>query len=312
MAVPLQSLGVFILWFGWYGFNAGSVRDVYGAATSVRIVATNMTLAAAAGAVVSFLWNNYFVATIRTIRERHAPSRMGSAATFEDGGSIKGFSQRTKNIQDMHKLTQNFGALDGESMLFGEEPTQSLDMIEILNGILAGLVAITGPCAVVTAWGAIVIGTVAFFVYASVKALLRRFFPSYDDPLDAFAVHGMAGAVGVIAPGLLAKKSHMELLFGGGPKSVVHYYGLFMGGGIRQLGVQIIGGLAIAGWALFWAVLAFSVLYRFRILKESDARLTVRTRLRSFVGLEAKPVGTPRSHDSNFIDSLDGEFDSDD
>ena len=59
----------------------------------------------------------------------------------------------------------------------------------ICNGILAGLVAITGPCSVVKPWAAILIGISGGFFYWCSSNCLEKFL-KIDDPLDAFSVHG--------------------------------------------------------------------------------------------------------------------------
>merc|ERR1719150_3287930 len=72
----------------------------------------------------------------------------------------------------------------------------------ILNGVLAGLVSITAPCAVVKPSLAIPIGFIGGAVCWASSKLLEKL--KIDDPLDAFPVHGVCGAWGVIAAGLFA------------------------------------------------------------------------------------------------------------
>ena len=71
------------------------------------------------------------------------------------------------------------------------------------NGLLAGLVAITAPCAFVAPWAAAVIGTVAGVLVVVVVLVVERVF-KVDDPVGAVAVHGVNGAFGVICIGLFA------------------------------------------------------------------------------------------------------------
>jgi Amt family ammonium transporter len=105
------------------------------------------------------------------------------------------------------------------------------------NAFLGGLVAITAPCAFVTAWAAFLIGAVAgvllcwsvFFVERTLKV---------DDPVGAISVHGTCGAWGVISLGLLADGTYGDGW--GGVAGTVK--GLFYGGG-SQFVVQIIGCL---------------------------------------------------------------------
>ena len=73
----------------------------------------------------------------------------------------------------------------------------------MVNGMLAGLVAITAPCAFVAPWAATVIGIVAgALVCWSVEFFDKK--ARVDDPCGAISVHGMCGAWGVLAVGLFA------------------------------------------------------------------------------------------------------------
>ncbi len=100
-----------------------------------------------------------------------------------------------------------------------------------LNGALAGLVAITAGCDGVSPLGAVAIGLAAgVLVVLSVLAIDRIL--KVDDPVGAVSVHGVCGAWGTLAVGLFNTES-----------------GLFYGGGVGQLGVQLLG----AGTAFVWA-----------------------------------------------------------
>ena len=109
------------------------------------------------------------------------------------------------------------------------------DLGMVCNGLLAGLVAITGACAFVTPAAAVIIGLVAgVLVVWSVGELERRF--HVDDPVGAISVHGVCGAWGGIALGLFADGSYGEGWNGvAGPVRGI----LFGDGG--QLLAQIIG-----------------------------------------------------------------------
>ncbi len=76
----------------------------------------------------------------------------------------------------------------------------------MVNGMLAGLVAITAPCAFVAPWAAVVIGVIAgVLVIDAVFFIERR---GVDDPVGAIAVHGVCGIFGVLAVGIFANGSY--------------------------------------------------------------------------------------------------------
>jgi ammonium transporter, Amt family len=120
----------------------------------------------------------------------------------------------------------------------------------IANGMLAGLVAITAPCAFVTSLSAVIIGAIAgilvILVYNFVDSKLK-----IDDPVGAFAVHGANGAWGVLSLGLFADGS-----YGDGWNGVSGTVkGLFYGDG-KQFIAQLIGTLTCV-------VFVFTVMYFF-------------------------------------------------
>ncbi|TLD42362.1 MAG: Ammonium transporter [Candidatus Jettenia ecosi] len=136
-----------------------------------------------------------------------------------------------------------------------------VDLPFVCNGALAGLVAITAPCAYVAPWAAAVIGLLAglamrcafWFVEAKMKI---------DDPLGAVAVHAANGIWGMIAVGIFADGTY------GGVS------GLITGSG-SQLLAQFIGTLVAIGWSLAWGcAVFFSLKYTIGIrvsdLVESD------------------------------------------
>jgi Amt family ammonium transporter len=103
------------------------------------------------------------------------------------------------------------------------------------NGLLGGLVAVTGPCAFVAPAAAVIIGVVAgVLVVWSVGVLERRF--RVDDPVGAISVHGVCGTWGALALGIFADGS-----FGAGWNGVPGpVRGLLFGGG-DQLAAQLVG-----------------------------------------------------------------------
>ena len=116
------------------------------------------------------------------------------------------------------------------------------DVSMSLNGSLAGLVAITAPCDVTDCFGAIVIGAVAGLLVVFGVWLLD--YPLHvDDPVGAVAVHGCNGIWGTIAVGLFDYKD-----------------GLFYGGGVHYLLIQLLGIVCIAGWTIVTMTIVFTVL----------------------------------------------------
>lgn len=106
------------------------------------------------------------------------------------------------------------------------------DIPSMLNGVLAALVAITGSCAFVDTWASVVIGAVAGVLTFFTARWFDR--AGLDDPIYAFSVHGIAGVWGAISTGLFATP---ELV----AKTGIGEAGLFYGGGLGQLGVQLLG-----------------------------------------------------------------------
>jgi Amt family ammonium transporter len=114
----------------------------------------------------------------------------------------------------------------------------------LCRGLLGGAVASCGCAGLVDPWAAFLIGCLAgLLVHVALGQMERR---HIDDPAGAAAVHGAAGAWGVIATGLFANGSGGYGL-NGVPQTV---RGLFFGGGLHQLGAQFIG--AITGFALVY------------------------------------------------------------
>ena len=136
------------------------------------------------------------------------------------------------------------------------------DVPTMLNGALAGLVAITASCAFVDTWAAVVIGFVAgILVFYSVRFFEKR---KIDDPIFALSVHGAAGVWGTLSTGFFATP---ELAAVGKP-------GLFYGGGFEQLGVQFMG-VAVSGlyaFAVSFIILATAkkVLGGLRVTEEEE------------------------------------------
>ena len=159
-------------------------------------------------------------------------------------------------------MTTNLAACAGTvaALVTGWVVMGKPDLTMALNGSLAGLVAITAPCDLVTANAAIVIGLVAgVFVVLSVLALDRL---HIDDPVGAVSVHCVNGVWGTLAVGLFAAPTAANY----GNEMV----GLFYGGGFTFLGIQALGALATAAWAFGTGVVIFFALKRLGILRVSS------------------------------------------
>ena len=128
----------------------------------------------------------------------------------------------------------------------------TLDIGMMGNGAVAGLGAIAGPCGFVAPWAGAVIGLAAGALMVLVVLGVDRI--GVDDPVGAVAGHGGGGIVGVLAPGFLTTPSAAELL--GGSEGLVY------GGGGTQLGWQLVGLGAIAGFTFAASYSAFAVIRR--------------------------------------------------
>ena len=197
------TLGVIILWFGWFGFNPGSTLSVFGGVGFFAYVALNTNLAAAAGV-------------------------LGAVVT---------------------------------SWLVIKKP----DLSMMLNGAVAALVAITAACAFVAPWAAIAIGAVAGAIVVFGVLLVERI--GIDDPIGAIAAHGMAGVWGTLSLGFLTLPGQAEKLATG-------QGGLFYGGGLHQLGIQLLGLAAVGAFtftACFLVLLLMKVTVGIRTEPEVES-----------------------------------------
>ncbi len=190
--VSLAVLGMFVLWFGWYGFNPGSTLGLSGGLSALAAkVAVTTTLAAGAGGVAAAL---------------------------------------------LTKLV-----------------TGRYDLGLTVNGVLGGLVGITAGCAVVDPWASIVIGAVAAAIVIAGVWFLDQI--RVDDPVGAVSVHGFAGIWGVLAVGLFASQDGIAQAY-----AESDAYGLLLGGGIEQLGIQALGIAAIVAWTAVTSLIVFGAL----------------------------------------------------
>ncbi|MBF6333291.1 ammonium transporter [Nocardia transvalensis] len=193
--LPFVLLGAGLLWFGWFGFNAGSALKADGVAAAVFL----NTLVAGCLGMLGWL-------VVERIR-------------------------------------------DGRPTTFGAA-----------SGAVAGLVAITPSCGSVNTLGASIVGLVAGVVCSF--AVGWKFKAGYDDSLDVVGVHFVGGVVGTLLIGLLAN----EVMTGG-------VRGLFYGGGLAQLGKQVVAVLVVAAYAFAVSFALGKLIDRtlgFRVSKEDE------------------------------------------
>ena len=131
------------------------------------------------------------------------------------------------------------------------------DVSMCLNASLAGLVAITAPCDVVDAFGAIMIGAVSgILVVFGVWFLDHKLY--VDDPVGAVAVHMVNGIWGTLAVGLFATDTTPMYALADGDGNPM--LGLFYGGGLKLLGVQLLGMCATAAYTVVTIYITFSII----------------------------------------------------
>lgn len=123
------------------------------------------------------------------------------------------------------------------------------DVSMTLNGSLAGLVAITAGCDMVTPMGAAIIGICAgFAVVFGIEFVDQKL--KIDDPVGAVGVHGVNGALGTILTGLFAYYNGTD----------VDPVGAFYGGGFHFFGIQVLGVVAVIAWVAVTMTIVFQVI----------------------------------------------------
>jgi len=208
-SLTLGALGVFILWFCWFGFNGGSTVSMTGEAMETAsnvYVTTNLAACTATCATMFFTWIRY------------------------------------------------------------KKPDVSMT----LNGSLAGLVAITAGCDMVSPVGAAIIGIVAgILVVLSVEFFDKVV--KVDDPVGAVSVHGVCGLTGTLLTGLFSTTQ-----------------GVLYGHGFRFFLVQLLGVVTVLVWVLVTITIIFFV-----IKKTIGLRVTAEDEI---VGLDVSEHGLVSSY----------------
>ena len=170
---------------------------------------------------------------------------------FNSGSTLSGTDLRFSVVAFNTMIASGGGALTATLWMWfvrGKKPDVSM----MCNGLLAGLVAITAPCAFVTPFGGLMIGLISGIIVVEVAFFVERKL-KIDDPVGAIAVHGANGIWGVLALGLFADGTYGDGL--NGVTGTVT--GLFYGGGWGQFIAEAIGAgtnlifVGLSGWAVF-------------------------------------------------------------
>lgn len=169
------------------------------------------------------------------------------------------------------------------------------DVSMCLNASLAGLVAITAPCDVADAFGAIVIGAVAG-VLVVFGVWLLDYKLRIDDPVGAVAVHMMNGIWGTISVGFFATNTAPGYSIA--DASGTELVGLFYGGGFKLLGLQLIGFASVAAWTLVTITIVFLVIKATIGLRASQEE--------EIVGLDATEHGLASAYSGFSIMDVSG------
>ncbi|HSB18688.1 MAG TPA: ammonium transporter [Anaeromyxobacteraceae bacterium] len=171
---------------------------------------------------------------------------------FNAGSTLSGMDTRLAVVAVNTMLASATGAF--AAYVYVKSKWGKADPSWLANGMLAGLVAITAPCAFVSAWAAALIGAVAG-VLVVVAAVFIDSKLKIDDPVGASAVHGVNGAWGILALGLFANGT-----YGQGLNGVAYGVTGLLYGDKGQFAASVIGILANIAWVAPVAALAFWVI----------------------------------------------------
>ncbi len=153
---------------------------------------------------------------------------------FNPGSTLAGTDLRISVVAVNTMLASATGAMAATLWMWWFR-TKKPDPSMMLNGMLAGLVAITAPSAFVSAGGAAWIGLIAGIVVVEAVFFFDKL--KIDDPVGAISVHGVCGAWGCLSVGLFSDGT-----YGDGWNGVAgNVKGLFYGGGLSQFWAELIG-----------------------------------------------------------------------
>lgn len=170
---------------------------------------------------------------------------------FNPGSTLAGGDLRISVVAVNTMIASGTGAIAATLWMWLYR-TKKPDPTMMLNGMLAGLVAITAPCGFVSPGGSAIIGLISGVLVIEATLFIDQKL-RIDDPVGAIAVHGVNGAWGCLALGLFADGT-----YGSGWNGVAGTVtGLFYGGGLSQLTAQLIGVITNIifvggiGWLMF-------------------------------------------------------------
>lgn len=182
----------------------------------------------------------------------------GSTLGASGGGLL-----RIGAVATVTMLASASGAFAAMLMMYAKYKKPDPSMC--VNGMLAGLVAITAPCGFCDATAAIIIGAIAGVLVCFAVPFFDKL--KIDDPVGAVSVHGVCGLWGLIAVGLFSDGTWGDGWNGVSGKVT----GLFYGGGAGQLIAQLIGCAAAAGWAFGVAFVFFKIQHAVMGIRSSEA-----------------------------------------
>jgi len=134
------------------------------------------------------------------------------------------------------------------------------DLSLIINGVLSGLVAVTGSCAFIGFGSAVIIGSIAGILVVFSVYVFE--FLNIDDPVGAISVHLTNGIWGTLAVGLFANPEIYT------DETIMP--GLFFSGDLAQLGVQILGVISVGGITVIFGFIFWQLLNRILGLRVSE------------------------------------------
>jgi len=173
---------------------------------------------------------------------------------FNPGSTLGATDLRISVVAVNTLLAACFGFVT--AMAYTNAQNGKPDISMSCNGMLAGLVAITAPCAFVAPWAASIIGIVAGFLVCWSVAFWDRM--KVDDPCGAISVHGVCGVWGVLAVGIFADGT-----YGAGWNGVNGAVKGLLYGDASQLGAQAVDVLVGFAWAFGITYLLFAVVKQF-------------------------------------------------